>query len=512
MMEHESVFINNQWRRGSGALFSSYNPATGECLWQGRAADQREVNEAVQKAWLAFEKWSTIAIDERSHFLTEFSEVLRGSQRDFAEIISKETGKPLWEAIAEVESMINKVGISLEAYGRRCAGMIRDQPHARSITRHRPHGVVAVLGPYNFPGHLPNGHIIPALLAGNTVVFKSSEFTPLVAEKTIQYWQRVGLPEGVLNLVQGGHETGQEIIAQPNLQGLFFTGSYQTGQFLSEKFATQPEKILALEMGGNNPLVVSEIDDVRAGAYAIIQSAYLSSGQRCTCARRLIVPKTAQGDELIATLMEMIGVISIGPYTNLPEPFMGPLITEKHAQKILQAQESLRAKGGKPLVEMYQLQPGTGFISPGLMDVTLIADRPDEEIFGPFLQVIRVNDFQEAIDEANNTKFGLAAGLLSRKQEEYAYFYRHIQAGIVNWNTPLTGASSAAPFGGIKCSGNHRPSAYYAADYCAYPVASLETAELKMPTFFSPGLHIKKEASKSMNSTYPMEKKNGSGN
>lgn len=493
MNEHAGVFINNQWKPGSGTLFSSYNPATNECLWQGRESTQVEIDEAVRQSQRAFEKWSILAIDERSHYLSEFTEILRDSQRDFAEIISKETGKPLWDAIAEVESMINKMGISLEAYGRRCAGMIRDQPLARSITRHRPHGVLAVFGPYNFPAHLPNGHIIPALLAGNTVIFKPSELTPLVAEKTLQYWQKAGLPEGVLNLVQGGAETGQALTHHPDIQGILFTGSYQTGVLLSQLFASQPNKILALEMGGNNPLVIGEVADVRAAAYVTIQSAYLTSGQRCTCARRLIVPKTSQGDELIATLIDMIASIAVGPYSTLPEPFMGPVISHRHAQKILEAQENLRSKGGEILVEMRQLQPNTGFLSPGLMDVSSIVERPDEEIFGPFLQVIRVQDFQEAIEEANNTKFGLTAGLLSQKQEEYGYFYRHIRAGIINWNTPLTGASSAAPFGGIKCSGNHRPSAYYAADYCAYPVASLETPQLKMPSFFYPGIRIKNQ-------------------
>lgn len=494
MSENEGVFINNQWKRGTGSLFSSLNPATGEVIWNGRAAAQTEIDEAVRQCSESFQQWSTLPIDERSHYLTEFSEILRDSQRELAETISRETGKPLWDAINEIESMINKVGTSLEAYGRRCAGMIRDQPHARSITRHRPHGVVAVFGPYNFPGHLPNGHIIPALLAGNTVVFKPSEFTPMTAEQTIHYWQKAGLPAGVLNLVQGGRETGEALYQHPEIHGVFFTGSYPTGKILAEYFASQPSKILALEMGGNNPLVVSEINNVKAAAYIAIQSAFLTTGQRCTCARRLIIPKTQQGNEVIEALIEMISSIVIGPYTDIPEPFMGPLISEKQASKVLAAQENLRAMGGKSLVEMRHLKKGTGFVSPGIMDVTPIKERPDEEIFGPFLQVIRVNDFQEAIDEANHTKYGLTAGLLSQKQEEYTYFYRHIQAGIINWNAPLTGASSAAPFGGIKCSGNHRPSAYYAADYCAYPVASLESPELKMPVFLSPGIHIKQEA------------------
>jgi succinylglutamic semialdehyde dehydrogenase len=491
MLEHASVLMNNQWKFGSGALFSSHNPATGEIIWQGKEALKPDVDQAVHHAQQAFETWSNLLIDERSRFLSDFSEVLRDSQQDLAEVIAKETGKTLWDSLNEVEAMINKVSISLEAYGWRCAGMIRDLPYARSMTRHRPHGVLAVLGPYNFPGHLPNGHIIPALLAGNTIVFKPSELTPLVAEATLKLWQKVNLPPGVINLVQGGRETGQALIHHPDIQGILFTGSYATGHLLSQLFASQPAKILALEMGGNNPLVIGAVEDLRAAAYMIIQSAYLSSGQRCTCARRLIIPNTSLGDQLTQVLIEMIKGISIGPYHQIPEPFMGPVISEKHAQAILEAQENLKSQGGKPLVEVRHLQPGTGFISPGLMNVTSVKERPDAEIFGPFLQLIRVNDFQEAVAEANRTKFGLAAGLLSQKQEEYAYFFRHAQAGIINWNTPLTGASSAAPFGGIKCSGNYHPSAYYAADYCSYPVASLETPELKMPSFFSPGLHIK---------------------
>lgn len=493
MSERNSVFINNQWKRGSGPLFSSHDPATGEIIWQGKEASKTDVDEAVHQAKRAFETWSNLPLGERSRLLVNFSKALRNSQNDFTKVISKETGKPLWDSTHEVEAMINKTEISLEAYSRRCAEMIRDQPHARSITRHRPHGVVAVLGPYNFPGHLPNGHIIPALLAGNTVVFKPSEWTPLVAEETLRFWQKIELPPGAINLVQGGSETGQAVIHHPDIQGLFFTGSYSTGLMLSQLFASQPSKILALEMGGNNPLVIGEISDTRAAAYVVLQSAYLSSGQRCTCARRLIIPNTKMGEKVLVDLMEMIEALSIGPYTQIPEPFMGPVISEKHAHHILEAQGKLKSQGGIPLIEMRHLQPGTGFISPGLMDVTSIEKRLDQEIFGPFLQVIRTHDFQEAIDEANATQFGLSAGLLSQKQEEYDDFFRHIRAGIINWNTPLTGASSTAPFGGVKCSGNHRPSAYYAADYCAYPVASLETPELKMPPFFSPGIHVKQK-------------------
>ena len=478
MTDRFGVFTNNQWKKGSGPSLSSTNPATGECLWEGHEASQEDVDEAVSHAKEAFDSWAGLTIDERSRYLSDFSEILSHSQHSLAEVISKETGKPLWDSLGEVNSMINKLGLSLEAYGRRCAGMIRDQPLARSITRHRPHGVVAVLGPYNFPGHLPAGHIIPALLAGNTIVFKPSELTPLVAEVILSCWQQANLPKGVINLVQGGHKTGQALIQHPDLAGLFFTGSYEAGLYLSQLFGSQPSKILALELGGNNPLVIGEINDLAAAAYLTIQSAYLTSGQRCTCARRLIIQHNQQGEAFLAALIEMIQTLSVGSYDSSPEPFMGPVITERHAQKIMAAQSSLQANGGLPLVLMHHLKAGTGFLSPGLIDVTNIKERADEEIFGPLLQVIRVHHFQQAVDEANHTKFGLTAGLLSQKQEEYSYFYRHVQAGIVNWNTSLTGASSAAPFGGIKCSGNHRPSAYYAADYCSYPVASFETPQI----------------------------------
>lgn len=489
--ESNSLFINNEWKFGSGSIFSSYNPATNEILWQGKEASNIDVNDAVFYAQQAFPIWSNLTINERSRFLINFAEVLRDSQHNLAEVISQETGKPLWESMNEVETMINKVKISFEAYDLRSADIIHDQPQGRLITRHRPHGVLAVFGPYNFPGHLPNGHIIPALLAGNTIVFKPSELTPLVAEKIFQLWQKVNLPSGVLNLVQGGRETGQTIIHHPHIQGLLFTGSYSTGLYLSQLFGSQPSKIIALEMGGNNPLIVGGIDDFQTAAYLILQSAYLSSGQRCTCARRLIIPNTQIGDKVLAILIELINTISIGPYHQKPEPFMGPVISEKHAQYILNAQNILKTRGGIPLVEMYHLKPETGFVSCGLMDVTAIQERFDEEIFGPFLQVIRVNQFEEAIQEANRTKFGLSAGLLSQNQKEYDLFFKHIRAGIVNWNVPLTGASSKAPFGGIKCSGNNRPSAYYATDYCTYPVASIEASELKMPAQLSPGINMK---------------------
>jgi succinylglutamic semialdehyde dehydrogenase len=362
-------------------------------------------------------------------------------------------------------------------------------PAGKAMLRHRPHGVVAVFGPYNFPGHLPNGHIVPALLAGNTLVFKPSDLTPLVAEFTVKLWQQAGLPAGVLNLVQGKVETGKALASHEQIDGLFFTGSSTTGKLLHEQYAGQPGKILALEMGGNNSLIVTKVEDTLAAVHDIIQSAFISSGQRCTCARKLFVPMGEQGDALIAKLVNASKKLIPDVYDAAEQPFMGAMISARAAAMMVAAQEQLQQLGGNSLVTMRHLDTNTGLVTPGIIDVTEIAAQlPDEEHFGPLLKVIRYTSIDQAIELANATRFGLSAGLLADDKADYDYFLPRIRAGIVNWNRPITGASSAAPFGGIGDSGNHRASAYYAADYCAYPVASVEMDKVTLPGSLSPGL------------------------
>jgi succinylglutamic semialdehyde dehydrogenase len=386
--------------------------------------------------------------------------------------------------------MVGKVNISLNAYAERTGTVENPMPGAKAFIRHKPHGVVAIFGPYNFPGHLPNGHIVPALIAGNTVVFKPSELTPMVAEEMLKLWLSSGLPAGVINLVQGEVETGKALASHPGIDGLFFTGSSTTGHFLHEQFGGQPGKILALEMGGNNPFIVKEVSDINAVVHDIVQSAFITTGQRCTCARRLFIEEGEQGDAIIAKLISVTKAIKIGYFDDEDQPFIGSMISEKAALSLVAAQQQLFDLGGQSLVMMKHLEKGTGFISPGIVDVTRLESMPDDEHFGPLLKVYRYTDFDAAIDEANNTSFGLSAGLLSDSEDLYHHFFRRIRAGIVNWNKPITGASSAAPFGGIGASGNHRASAYYAADYCAYPVASVEAEKVSLPKTLSPGLSI----------------------
>ena len=324
------------------------------------------------------------------------------------------------------------------------------------------------LMPQAFLPHV--GPMVDALLAGDTVVFKPSEETPLAGQMLVEALEAAGVPAGVINLVQGGRETGQALIAD-EIDGLLFTGSAQAGAFFRRYFADRPDVILALELGGNNPLVVWDAGDAEAAAALVVQSAFITTGQRCSCARRLIVSDDAAGRAVIEAVAALSDRLTAGPWNGPSEPFMGPLISARAAAL---AQAGAEALGGRRIRTLGGIDGlSDAFVSPGFVDVTGV-EVADEELFAPLLQVRRVTSFDEAIVAANATRYGLSAGLISNQSELWGKFLNRIRAGVVNWNRPTTGAAGSMPFGGLGASGNHRPSAYYAADYCAYPVASFE--------------------------------------
>ena len=489
-MSNQVQYINGQWIAGLGNSFTSVNPAKNVIIWEGNSASASQVDEAMKAARSSAFDWAQLSFQAREKIILRFAELVVEKKEELAEAIALETGKPLWETRTEAAGMAGKIGLSIKAYHERTGNVENPMPGAKAFIRHKPHGVVAVFGPYNFPGHLPNGHIVPALLAGNTLIFKPSELTPRVGQIMIELWQQAGVPNGVINLLQGEVETGKAIANHQEIDGLFFTGSSNTGHLLHQQFSGQPGKILALEMGGNNPLIVKDVENVDGAVHDIIQSAYVTTGQRCVCARKLFIEKGEAGDILIKRLIAVISTIKVGHYDDKDQPFMGSMISEKAALSMVAAQAMLVEKGAKVLTKLAHTA-GTGFVTPGLIDVTSFArELPDEEHFGPLLQVIRYSSFDEAIELANNTSFGLSAGLLADSRDDYEYFFDRIRAGIVNWNKQITGASGAAPFGGVGASGNHRASAYYAADYCAYPVASIEAETVSVPATLSPGLSL----------------------
>ncbi|GKP69819.1 hypothetical protein NUBL1866_41970 [Klebsiella pneumoniae] len=560
-MAVKAQFIAGQWLPGSGATMSKLAPEDQSLLWQAASAGADDVQAACAAARAAFYPWSHRPLAERIDVVQRFAALLETHKEALATLISRETSKPLWETRTEVQAMIGKAAISIEAYHQRTGfhestlpdgkALLRHKPHGvmavfgpynfpghlpnghiipaliagntivfkpseltpataemtvqlwqqagipdgainllpdgKALLRHKPHGVMAVFGPYNFPGHLPNGHIIPALIAGNTIVFKPSELTPATAEMTVQLWQQAGIPDGAINLLQGGKATGQALLENRDIDGVLFTGSAAAGFHFHRYFGGQPEKMLALEMGGNNALIVADVADIDAALHVIIQSAFISAGQRCTCARRLIVPRGEQGDALLQRLVEASAQIRAGKWDDQPAPFMGGVISLDAAQNMLAAQQKLEGLGGKVLLRMRQPDPRSTVLTPGIVDVTGI-EVPDEEYFGPLLTIIRYDGFPEAIRLANQTRYGLAVGLISSDAAQFDQLADEARAGIVNWNKPLTGASSKAPFGGVGASGNHRAAAWYAADYCAWPMASLVSDTLTLPATVSPGL------------------------
>jgi succinylglutamic semialdehyde dehydrogenase len=458
------------------ATLNSTEPATGETLWTGETGD---VDAEVDRARHAWAGWAARSVSVRIETLRRFANAIRAKKDEFADLIARETGKPLWETATEIDAVVNKVDISANAYSERSSQRrMEGAMGARVAVRHKPHGVLAVLGPYNFPAHLPNGHIVPALLAGNAVVFKPSEKTPASGEFLVRAFHEAGVPEDVLRCVQGGAEVGRALAAHPGLDGLLFTGSARAGMALHRQFADAPHKILALEMGGNNPIVVWDAPDVHAAAILVVQSAFMSAGQRCTAARRLIVRDGAEQD-LIDAIAKLADRLIVDHPHATPPPFMGPVIDNSAADQLQEAFLDLMIKGGRPIKRLDRPVADRPFLTPAIIDVTAVEQRPDDELFGPVLQVIRVADFDAAIAEANATRFGLSASLIGGSPQLYDRFWANVRAGVINWNKPTNGAPSNAPFGGLGLSGNHRPSAYYAADYCAYPVTSSEAEQVR---------------------------------
>ncbi|KNC94921.1 succinylglutamate-semialdehyde dehydrogenase [Trabulsiella odontotermitis] len=490
-----SLWINGDWETGRGPSRNKANPVTHESLWNGSDADAGQVTQAVNAARKAFPQWAKQPFSVRQAFAEKFAGLLEANKTLLTETIASETGKPRWEAATEVAAMINKIAISVKSYHSRTGEQETAMADGAATLRHRPHGVLAVFGPYNFPGHLPNGHIVPALLAGNTVVFKPSELTPKSGEVVVKLWEQAGLPAGVLNLLQGGRDTGEALSAQDGIDGVLFTGSSATGFHLHRQLAGQPQKILALEMGGNNPLIVDDPADIDAAVHLTIQSAFITAGQRCTCARRLLVKRGERGDAFLARLVDVSRRITPGRWDAEPQPFMGGLISPQAAQHVHKAWLTHVANGGKTLLEPRLLETDTSLLTPGIVELTGVSNVADEEVFGPLLCVWRYDTFDDAIAQANATRYGLACGLISPDREKFDQLLLEARAGIVNWNKPLTGAASTAPFGGTGASGNHRPGAWYAADYCAWPMASLESPSIALPETLSPGLDFSREGS-----------------
>lgn len=482
-----SHFIHGIWQQGSGHPIASTDPSTGQIIWQGFEATPLEVRLAFQSAWSAFIPWANKNLDERTYILKTYASLLKAHLARLAWLLSEENGKPLWEAQTEIQAMINKVDISVQAYRERTGTKIEDKENYHAIVNHKPHGVMVVLGPFNFPGHLPNGHIVPALLAGNTIIYKPSELTPRFGLIMAELFAKANIPPGVINVLQGSGKVGEMLVKEPKA-GVLFTGSYKVGKRIHELVSGNVEKIVALEMGGNNPLVITECSALDAAISQTILSSFITAGQRCSCARRLIITPDISDTQFIKNLIEITQQLRLGSFRDQPEPFMGPLISEKAVDFIINHFEHWKKAGARILVGGTRHIKGKCFLMPTIIDMTHCESDEDEECFGPVLKLYQVKSFEDAINLANQTRYGLTAGIFTNNKMLYDEFRKRVFAGVINWNRHITGALSSSPFGGVGQSGNHRASAYYAADYSAYPVASIEQDQCSLVKGPVPGV------------------------
>ena len=455
-------------------VIKSVNPATAEIVWQGATSD---VDAMVERAHACWTSWAGMSSAFRIETMRRFANTTRASEEALAALISAETGRPIWHCRQEIVGLFERVEKAVQAYSERSGQRNTEGAlGARSALRHKPHGLIAVITPHTLPARIPVDHIVPALLAGNGVLFKPSEKTPATGEMIVRLMHEAGVPADLLQCVIGRGLTGESLAANPNISGVLFTGATRTGRAISRACADQPGKLLALEMSGNNPLVAWDTPDLTSAATLIVQSAFDMSGQHCLSARRLIV-RDQLADALLAELTSITERLIIAQPSNDPAPFMGPVIDMDAADGLTESFLFLMSNGGKPVRHMQRPYPGLPFVTPGIIDVTDMQTRPDVELFGPALQVTRVSSFEEAILEANSTAFGLGATLIGGSPEQYDSFWAHSRAAIVNWNRPSFTLAPNAPIAGLGLSGNGSAGGHYMADHCVYPVASSEAPQ-----------------------------------
>ena len=448
-------------------------------------ADASAVDAAVSRARRAQPAWRDAGFEARAAVLRRFRDAAREASDELAVLIAREMGKAHWDARGEAALVPGKVDATLEA-GMDLVAPMEAGDGARASFH--PRGVLAVLGPFNFPAHLPNGHIVPALATGNSVVFKPSELTPAVGEWAVQQWRRAGLPEGVLEIVQGRAETGRNLALHPDVDGVLFTGSYAVGRALREATLDQPRKLLALEMGGNNAIVVCADADLDRAAAEAALSIGATTGQRCSCAGRLFV-EAGVADAFAEKLGAMLRDAKIGPPLDAGV-FMGPLVSESAFDTVSRYRDLAVEAGGERLLSVEPGRPPP-YIGAGLVRFDSLDQSHDyqrDEIFGPEASLYSFDDFDAAIAAVNDSEYGLVASIFSADRSRYEYGVGRIRTGLLNWNRGTIGASGRLPFGGTGRSGNDRPAGITATIYCTVPQAHLETEAPFDPASLPPGL------------------------
>jgi len=491
-------YIHGEFRIpiGETETISSSSPADIKDYIGDFKTNLNEVDLAVESASHAFKKWKRLRVEDRINFLLKFQKLVASRQEEFAYLISREVGKPLWEARTEVKGVIGKVAISINDGLQQVADLSIAEilPHTEGHMRYRPFGVMAVLGPFNFPAHLPNGHIVPALLSGNTVVFKPSEKTPAVGQLLMECFHQAGLPPGVVNLVQGGLIISEALSKHEGVSGILFTGSYNAGKAIKHATIDQPWKLLALEMGGKNSAIIWEDADMETALYETITGAFLTSGQRCSATGKILVHRKLF-DEFVNRFVQLGNNLVVGhPRESV---FMGPVIDLQAKDKILHSVNNVAKNDFENPLKMTQpkLEYKGHYLTPAIftrenMTVEQVSSSSylQEEIFGPETLILGIDSLDTAIDTANASQFGLVSSIFTSSAQVFEECWWELETGLVNWNKSTAGASSKLPFGGLKASGNHFPTALHASRYCNAAITSMKVSKAQGKGADLPGL------------------------
>lgn len=452
------------------------------------------VEQAVSSARKAFLPWAHLGIEKRKTYLLRLKEIFTARGSELAEILARETGKPLWETKTEVTAVINKIDITLNHSLKQIAEEeIKEAlPGISGFTRFKPRGIMAVVGPFNFPAHLPNGHIIPALIAGNTVIFKPSDKTPMAAQWMAECYEKAEFPAGVFNVIHGQAEVGKRLVNHDQIDGVLFTGSYEVGLKIKQDTLTHHWKILALEMGGKNASVIWKDADMQKAVYESLIGSFMTAGQRCSCTSRIIVHREIR-DQFVEQFYTAAKKLKIGHWRD--QVFMGPLISQDSVEKFIRYQEIAKREGAESLMRGKALDlPHEGYyVTPSINLVNKFDPKSvyqKSEIFGPNVAIFTVDSFEEALEINNSSGFGLVMSLFSKDRALFEKALVEAKVGVLNWNRTTNGASSKLPFGGMNKSGNDRPSGNMAIQYCSVPVASLEDTTPYSSANQPPGLNF----------------------
>lgn len=457
MVQEYKLHIGGESRDSStGETFDDINPATLENLATVQVAGNEDVDRAVEAAEEGFRVWSEVPAPRRAEVIFRAARILQERKEDLAILMTEEMGKVLPETRGDVQEAID-IAIYAAGEGRRMFGetTTSELKDKFCMTVLRPIGVVGVITPWNFPLAIPGWKIMPALIAGNAIVFKPASDTPLLAIKLVEILMEAGLPPGVVNIVPGpGGSVGKAIVQHPRIKAISFTGSLETGKWIMEECAKTMKRV-SLELGGKNPVIVMDDADLELALEGVLWGAFGTTGQRCTATSRLILHEKIK-DEFTTRLLAKTKLLRVGNGL-LPETDIGPVINKAQLEKIERYVRIGKEEGATLLLGGNAIDPGL----PGyFFEPTIFTDvRPDmriaqEEIFGPVLSIITVSGLEEAIEVANNTRYGLSSAIYTENVGKAFRAVKKIEAGITYVNAPTIGAEVHLPFGGVKGTGN----------------------------------------------------------